>query len=94
MTSPSLWITENHNYERPCMITCALSGVVANRDQCPAIPYTPEEYATEAKRAYEAGAAVVCVEYDRAPMPFGVDRRRGGRDHVWLARCVVFPGKD
>ena len=55
----SLWITENHNYERPCMITCALSGVVANRDQCPAIPYTPEEYATEAKRAYEAGAAVV-----------------------------------
>ena len=58
---PSLWITENHNYERPCMITCALSGVVANRDQCPAIPYTPEEYASEAKRGYEAGAAVVHI---------------------------------
>ena len=41
------------------MITCALSGVVANRQQCPAIPYTPEEYAAEAKRAYEAGAAAV-----------------------------------
>ena len=45
--------------DRPCIITCALSGVVANRDRCSAIPYTPEEYAAEAKRAYEAGAAVV-----------------------------------
>jgi uncharacterized protein (DUF849 family) len=43
------------------MITCALSGVLANRKQCPAIPYTPEEYAAEAKRAYEAGAAVVHI---------------------------------
>jgi uncharacterized protein (DUF849 family) len=43
------------------MITCALSGVVANRAQCPAIPYTPEEYAAEAKRACEAGAAVVHI---------------------------------
>ncbi len=43
------------------MITCALSGVVANRAQCAAIPYTPEEYAAEAKRAYEAGAAVVHI---------------------------------
>ena len=55
----SLWTKDNQNYERPCMITCALSGVVANRAQCAAIPYTPEEYAAEAKRAYEAGAAVV-----------------------------------
>jgi uncharacterized protein (DUF849 family) len=43
------------------MITCALSGVVANRKQCPGIPYTPEEYAAEAKRSYEAGAAVVHI---------------------------------
>jgi 3-keto-5-aminohexanoate cleavage enzyme len=57
----SFWITENHNYERSCMITCALSGVVANRTQCPAIPYTPEDYAEEAKRAYEAGAVVVHI---------------------------------
>jgi len=55
----SLWIRENQNFDRSAMITCALSGVVANRDQCPAIPYTPEEYAAEAKRAYDAGAAVV-----------------------------------
>ena len=58
---PSLWIRENQDYERSCMITCAMSGVVANRAQCPAIPYTPEEYAAEAKRAYDAGAAVVHI---------------------------------
>ncbi|MCA1706421.1 MAG: 3-keto-5-aminohexanoate cleavage protein [Actinobacteria bacterium] len=45
----------------PCVITCALSGVAANRDQCPAIPYTPDEYAAEAKRARDAGAAVVHI---------------------------------
>jgi len=57
----SLWIKDNFNFERPCMITCALSGVVANRAQCPAIPYAPEEYAAEAKRACEAGAAAVHI---------------------------------
>ncbi len=57
----SLWKKENQDFERTCMITCALSGVVANRNQCPAIPYTPEEYAAEAKRAYEAGAAAVHI---------------------------------
>ena len=55
---PSMWTKDNKDFERPCMITAALSGVVANRAQCPAIPYTPEEYAAEAKRSYEAGAAV------------------------------------
>jgi uncharacterized protein (DUF849 family) len=41
------------------VISCALSGAAANRQQCPYIPYTPEEYAEEARRAREAGAAVV-----------------------------------
>lgn len=44
-----------------CVITCAISGVAADRGQCPAIPYTPEEYAAEAKRAFEAGASVVHI---------------------------------
>ena len=44
-----------------CIITCALSGVAANREQCPGIPYTPEEYAAEARRARDAGAAVVHI---------------------------------
>jgi 3-keto-5-aminohexanoate cleavage enzyme len=38
-----------------------MSGVAANRDQCPAIPYTPEEYASEARRAYDAGASVLHI---------------------------------
>src|ERR1700749_621887 len=43
-------------YEDPVIISCSISGVIANRDQCPAIPYTPEEYAAEARRAVEEGA--------------------------------------
>lgn len=57
----SMWIIDNQDYERSCIVTCALSGVVADRKQCPAIPYTPEEYALEAKRAYDAGAAIVHI---------------------------------
>ena len=38
-----------------------MSGVAANRDQCPGIPYTPEDYAKEARRARDAGAAVLHI---------------------------------
>jgi len=47
--------------EDPVVITCAISGALAGREQCPAIPYTPEEIAEEARRAYEAGAAIVHI---------------------------------
>jgi len=43
------------------IISCALTGVLANRDQCPWVPYTPAEIADEAQRAHEAGAAVVHI---------------------------------
>jgi len=43
------------------IITAALTGVAANRNQCPAIPYTPDEVAEEAYRAHQAGAAVVHI---------------------------------
>jgi uncharacterized protein (DUF849 family) len=43
------------------IITAALTGVLANRDQCPGIPYTPVEIAEEAKRAFDAGATVVHI---------------------------------
>ena len=46
-------------FEDKVVITCALSGVLANRKQCAGIPYTPVEIAEEAKRAYDAGASVV-----------------------------------
>ncbi|MBX3127541.1 MAG: 3-keto-5-aminohexanoate cleavage protein [Polyangiaceae bacterium] len=44
-----------------CVVTCALTGVLANRKQCPGIPYTPAEIGEEARRAYEAGASVVHI---------------------------------
>jgi 3-keto-5-aminohexanoate cleavage enzyme len=44
-----------------CVVTCALTGVLANRAQCPHLPYTPVEIAEEAQRAYDAGAAVVHI---------------------------------
>src|SRR4051795_10730336 len=47
--------------DEPVIITCAISGAVANRDQCPAIPYTPEEYAAEAKRVVGEGASMIHI---------------------------------
>jgi 3-keto-5-aminohexanoate cleavage enzyme len=44
-----------------CVVTCALTGVLANRKQSPGIPYRPVEIAEEAKRAYDAGASVVHI---------------------------------
>ncbi len=45
----------------PVIISCSISGVIANRDQCPAIPYTPEEYAAEARRAVDEGASQIHI---------------------------------
>lgn len=56
--------------EDKVVITAALTGVLANRAQCPSIPYTPQEIADEALRAYNAGASVVHIhgrEYDGSP---------------------------
>lgn len=52
-------------FEDPVIISCAISGVIANRDQCPAIPYTPEEYAAEARRAVEEGASQIHIHARR-----------------------------
>jgi uncharacterized protein (DUF849 family) len=48
-------------FEDPVVISCSISGVLANRDQCPAIPYTPEEYAAEARRAVDEGASQIHI---------------------------------
>src|SRR5688572_4349219 len=48
-------------FEDPCVITCSISGAVANREQCPAIPYTPQEYAAEARRAVDEGASMIHI---------------------------------
>src|SRR6266542_6787129 len=45
----------------PCIITCAVSGAIADKRQCPGIPYTPDEYAKEVRRARDAGASMVHI---------------------------------
>jgi uncharacterized protein (DUF849 family) len=44
-----------------CVVTAALTGALTRREHCPAIPYTPREIAEEARRAAEAGAAIVHI---------------------------------
>ncbi len=43
------------------IITAALSGAGTFKDNNPAVPYTPAEFADEAAKAYQAGAAMVHV---------------------------------
>src|ERR1041384_911886 len=74
--------------EDKSIITVALSGVAANRDQCPYIPYTPEEYASESKRSFENGCTMVHIH---ARGPGGTPTHRVGaykdiRDAV-LSAC-------
>ncbi len=52
-------------FEEPCIITCSISGALANRQQCPAIPYTPQEYAAEARRAVGEGASMIHIHAQR-----------------------------
>jgi 3-keto-5-aminohexanoate cleavage enzyme len=47
--------------EDPAIITCAISGAIANRDQCPAIPYTPAQYAGEARRIVDEGGVHIHI---------------------------------
>jgi 3-keto-5-aminohexanoate cleavage enzyme len=56
-------------FEDPAILVCSISGAVASREQCPAIPYTPEEYAAEAKRAVAEGATMIHIH---ARTPEGV----------------------
>ena len=45
----------------PVIITCSISGSIANRDQCPAIPYTPQEYGAEARRIVDEGGVHIHI---------------------------------
>src|SRR3954454_25294708 len=46
---------------KPAILTCSISGALANRAQCPAIPYTPDEYAADARRAVGEGASMIHI---------------------------------
>jgi 3-keto-5-aminohexanoate cleavage enzyme len=68
----------------PTVITCAISGALANRDQCPAIPYTPAEYAAEARRIVDEGGVHIHIHarsLDGAPS-YAVDDFRAIRDAI------------
>ena len=47
--------------EDPVLITCSISGAIANREQCPAIPYTPAEYGAEARRIVDEGGVMIHI---------------------------------
>jgi 3-keto-5-aminohexanoate cleavage enzyme len=49
------------SFDDPVIISCSISGAIANRDQCPAIPYTPEEYAAEARRIVDEGGTHIHI---------------------------------
>jgi 3-keto-5-aminohexanoate cleavage enzyme len=73
------------------IITCAMSGAVTTRAQCEAIPYTVDDYAREAKRAYDAGAAVVHVharEDDGSPS-YTPERFRAIGDAIRAACPII-----
>lgn len=67
------------------IVTCALTGVLAKREQCPHLPYSPAEIGEEARRAYEAGAAVVHIhgrEPDSGDQSWSADIYGQIRDEV------------
>jgi len=72
------------------IITCAMSGAVTTRAQCPAIPYTPADYAAEARRAWEAGAAIVHIHArnDDGSPTYAVDRFRAIEKAI-RAECPI-----
>ena len=43
------------------IITAALAGGTTTKEQNPAVPYAPEEYAEEARKCWESGASIVHV---------------------------------
>src|SRR3982075_4560796 len=57
------------SFRDPVIITNSISGAVANREQCPAIPYTPEEYGAEARRIVDEGGVMIHIH---ARTPDGV----------------------
>jgi len=60
----------------PVIITCAISGALAGRERCPAIPYTPARYAAEAALAL-GGSIRVGLE-DNRYLPEGAMARSNG----------------
>jgi 3-keto-5-aminohexanoate cleavage enzyme len=89
----------------PVVVSAALTGALTTRAHCPAIPYTPVEIAEEARRAAEAGAAVVHVHartpegaptWDRATFAAIRDEIRARTDVIlnFSTGAVGIPAED
>jgi 3-keto-5-aminohexanoate cleavage enzyme len=70
------------------IICAALAGAGTFRNQNPAVPYTPEEFAEESAKCYEAGAAMVHVHArsDDGMPTADIDRIRATHDAI-KERC-------
>ena len=51
------------------MITCAVTGAIHTPSMSPHLPVTPQQVATAAIEAAEAGAALVPVSYTHLTLP-------------------------
>jgi 3-keto-5-aminohexanoate cleavage enzyme len=49
------------NPENKLVISAALAGAITTKDNNPNVPYTAEEFGDEAKKCYDAGAAIVHI---------------------------------
>jgi 3-keto-5-aminohexanoate cleavage enzyme len=90
MNANTTYATVNQTFDKKVVITAALTGVLANRDQCPYIPYTPVEIAEEAKRSYDAGAACVHIHgrTDDGKPSWDLDTFKRIKDEV-RKRCPI-----
>ena len=84
--------------DHPVVITCSISGTIANREQCPAIPYTPAEYAAEARRIIDVYIAagndmvddVIDPRETRATICRGLEMAAGKKiERPWKRSGVV-----
>ncbi|MBD3196315.1 MAG: 3-keto-5-aminohexanoate cleavage protein [Candidatus Lokiarchaeota archaeon] len=66
------------------VISAALAGAVTRKDQNEATPYSPEEFGDEAKRCYDAGAAIVHIHArDESGLPTPeIDRIRETLENI------------
>jgi uncharacterized protein (DUF849 family) len=69
--------------EDPVITTCAISGALASRDQCPAIPCPPAEYAAEARRIAGEGGVMIHIQAVFARASRAGSRRPGGTSRRW-----------
>lgn len=82
----------------PVIITCAISGALADREQCPAIPCTPQEHAAEARRIVGEGGVMIDIHARRpdgtpSHLPDGTIARSNGELVARARRMIEDAGR-